>query len=109
MAPKSFKRIGIRRDNNLRDLEDPRLSLNNLLDTLAAGGSSTFISEDLDAIRNIFAYNLSSGGYRQLISSKVEFSTSNGGKEDFLPRITYQNQIGKLKEFSGVPRVSGGN
>ena len=109
MAPKSFKRIGIRRDNNLGDLEDPRLSLNNLLDTLVDDVSSTFISEDLDAIRNIFAYNLSSGGYRQIIGSRTEFTNNNGINVDFLPRITYQNQIGKLKEFSGVPRVSGGN
>ena len=109
MAPKSFKRIGIRRDNNLGDLEDPRLSLNNLLDTLVDDVSSTFISEDLDAIRNIFAYNLSSGGYRQIIGSRVQFTNNNGISVDFLPRITYQNQLGKLKEFSGVPRVSGGN
>jgi hypothetical protein len=109
MAPKLFKRIGIRRDNNLGDLGDPRLSLNNLLDTLVDGESSTFISEDLDAIRNIFAYNLSSGGYRQIIGSRVQFTNNNGISVDFLPRITYQNQLGKLKEFSGVPRVSGGN
>ena len=109
MAPKSYKRIGIRRDNNLGDLADARLSLNNLLDTLAAGGSSTFISEDLDAIRNIFSYNLSSGGYRQIIGSKAQFTNNNGVNVDFLPRITYQNQLDKFKVFSGVPRVSGGD
>jgi hypothetical protein len=108
MAPKSYKRIGIRRDNNLGDLADTRSGLNNLLDTLV-DGSSTFISEDLDAIRNIFSYNLSSAGYRQIIGSRVEFSTSSGGREDFLPRITYQNKLDKLKVFSGTPRINGGN
>ena len=76
MAPKSYKRIGIRRDNNLGDLADTRLSLNNLLDTLVDGESSTFISEDLDAIRNIFSYNLSSAGYRQIIGSRVQFTNN---------------------------------
>lgn len=109
MAQKSYKKIGIRRDNNLGDLEDKKLALNNLLDTLTDGGSSTFISEDLDAIRNIFAYNLSSSGYRQIIGSRVQFSTSSGGREDFLPRITYQNRLDKLKVFSGIPRILGGN
>ena len=109
MAPKSYKRIGIRRDNNLGDLADARLSLNNLLDTLVDGESSTFISEDLDAIRNIFSYNLSSGGYRQIIGSKAQFTNNNGVNVDFLPRITYQNQLDKFKVFSGVPRVSGGD
>ena len=109
MAPKSYKKIGIRRDNNLGDLEDKRLALNNLLDTLTDGGSSTFISEDLDAIRNISAYNLSSAGYRQIIGSSVKFSTSSGDRDDFLPRITYQNRLDKLKVFSGIPRLNGGN
>ena len=109
MAPKSYKRIGIRRDNNLGDLADARLSLNNLLDTLVDGESSTFISEDLDAIRSIFAYNFSSSGYRQIIGSKAQFTNNNGVNVDFLPRITYQNQLDKFKVFSGVPRVAGGD
>ena len=109
MAPKSYKRIGIRRDNNLGDLADTRLSLNNLLDTLVDGESSTFISEDLDAIRSIFAYNFSSSDYRQIIGSKAQFTNNNGVNVDFLPRITYQNQLDKFKVFSGVPRVSGGD
>ena len=110
MAQKSYKKVGIRRDNNLGDLEDTRLSLNNLLDSLVDPGSSeTFISEDLDAIRNIFAYNLSSSGYRQIIGSRVQYTDSNGLNVDFLPRITYQNKLDKLKVFSGEPRVLGGN
>ena len=107
MAQKSYKRIGIRRDNNLKDLADTRTSLNNLLDTLVDG--TTFISEDLDAIRNIFAYNLSSDGYRKIIGSRARFTNNNGENVDFLPRITYQNQLDKLKVFSGIPRVSGGS
>jgi len=109
MARKTYKRIGIRRDFNLRDLSDTRSALNNLLDTLVDGVSSTFISEDLDAIRNIFAYNLTSSGYRQLIGSKTQTTSSNGTPLDFLPRITYQNQLDKFKIFSGIPRVAGGN
>jgi hypothetical protein len=109
MAQKSYKKIGIRRDNNLGDLADARLSLNNLLDTLVDGESSTFISEDLDAIRSIFAYNFSSSGYRQIIGSKAQFTNNNGVNVDFLPRITYQNQLDKFKVFSGVPRIAGGN
>ena len=105
----TYKRIGIRRDRNLGDLQDKGLSLNNLLDTLVDGTSSTFISEDLDAIRNIFAYNLSSDGYREIIGSRVQSTDNNGVNIDFLPRITYQNRLDKLKIFSGVPRINGGN
>ena len=105
----TYKRIGIRRDRNLGDLQDKGLSLNNLLDTLVDGTSSTFITEDLDAIRNIFAYNLESAGYREIIGSRVQFTNNNGVNIDFLPRITYQNRLDKLKIFSGVPRINGGN
>ena len=108
MAPKVFKRIGIRRDKNLGDVEDPRLALNNLLDTLA-GGSSTFISEDLDAIRNLSSYNLTSSNYSEIIRSRIETTDNNGVNVDFLPRITYQNRLDKLKVFSGIPRFNGGN
>ena len=105
----TYKRIGIRRDRNLGDLQDKGLSLNNLLDTLVDGTSSTFITEDLDAIRNIFAYNLESAGYREIIGSRVQFTNNNGVNIDFLPRITYQNRLDKLKIFSGTPRINGGN
>jgi len=104
----AYRRIGIRRDRNLGDLEDKTLSLNNLLNTLI-DDTPAFISEDLDAIRNIFAYNLSSSGYREIIGSRVQFTNNNGVNIDFLPRITYQNRLDRLKLFSGVPRINGGN
>ena len=105
----TYKRIGIRRDRNLGDLQDKGLSLNNLLDSLVDDTSSTFISQDLNAIRNIFAYNLESDEYREIIGSRVQFTNNNGVNIDFLPRITYQNRLDKLKIFSGTPRINGGN
>ena len=105
----TYKRIGIRRDRNLGDLQDKGLSLNNLLDSLVDDTSSTFISQDLNAIRNIFAYNLESDEYREIIGSRVQFTNNNGANIDFLPRITYQNRLDKLKIFSGIPRINGGN
>ena len=109
MAQKIYKRIGIRRDDNLGDLSDKTSSLNNLLDTLVDDTTSTFISDDLDPIRNIFSYGLSSGGYRSIIGSKAQFTNSSGVNNDFLPRITYQNRLDKFKIFSGTLRINGGN
>lgn len=109
MAQKIYKRIGIRRDDNLGDLSDKTSSLNNLLDTLVDDTTSTFISDDLNPIRNIFSYGLSSGGYRSIIGSKAQFTNSSGVSNDFLPRITYQNRLDKFKIFSGTPRINGGN
>ena len=58
MAFKVYKRIGIRRDNNLSDLSNPTTALNNLLDTLAPLSDESFFTEDLDAIRNLFSQGL---------------------------------------------------
>jgi len=106
---KIYKQTGIRRDNNLKDLSDTTQALNNLLDTLVDTASSTFISEDLDAIRNIFAYNLNSIGYRSIVGSREQITNSSGTLIDFLPRITYQNRLDRFKLFAGEPRISGGN
>lgn len=109
MTQKIYKRTGIRRDNNLGDLSDTKQSLNNLLDTLVDDASSTFISEDLDALRNIFSYDLTSSGYQQIAGSRVQITNNSGVDIDFLPRITYQNRLDKFRVFSGEPRINGGN
>ena len=57
MAQKVYKRIGLRRDRNLSDLSNSTEALNNMLGDLAAvgGAGETFISEDLNAIKNSYA------------------------------------------------------
>lgn len=106
---KNYKPIGIRRDNNLKDLSSPTQALNNLLDTLVDDPSSTFISEDLDAIRGISSYNLTPEGYRDIAESREQITDSTGSDIDFFPRITYQNRLDRFRIFSGEPRINGGN
>ena len=108
MAKKIYKRIGIRRDRNLADLSDRKQGLNNLLDALV-DGTSTFISEDLDVIRNIYTEGLSAGQYQKIIGSKTSTTNSVGNSVDILPPITYQNKLDKFQFFAGEPRLNGGN
>ena len=109
MARKIFKRVGLRRDNNFGDLSDPTEGLNNLLDTLVDDVGATFISEDLDAIRNVFASGLTPAEYRNFIGSAVEETDINGINNTVFPRITYQNRLDKFEVSSGIPRLNGGN
>jgi len=109
MARKIYKRIGIRRDKNLADLSDTREGLNNLLDALKDFGDSTFFSEDLNVIRNIFSENLTSGQYRKFIGSRTQKTNPTGTLTDALPPTTYQNKLDKYLFFSGQPRLNGGN
>ena len=64
MPLKIYKRIGIRRDNNLSDLSNTTDALNNLLDDLATGNDETFIKEDLNCIKNIFSEGMTSSQFQ---------------------------------------------
>ncbi len=109
MARKIYKRIGIRRDRNLADLSDTKQGLNSLLDTLIDETGNTFISEDLDVTRNLFAEGMTSGQYQKFIGSRTQKTQTNGTLTDLLPPVTYQNKLDKFKFFAGEPRLNGGN
>lgn len=109
MVRKIYKRVGLRRDKNFSDLSNATAALNNLLDTLVDSVDSTFISEDLNPIRNIFSSGLSNSGYREVIGSAVQSTNENGINLPVFPRITYQNRLDLFSLFSGEPRISGGN
>ena len=109
MARKIFKRVGVRRDRNLSDLSSTKEGLNNLLDTLIDEAGTTFVSEDLDPIRNIYAEGLNATQYQKVAGSRTQYTKSNGSNADFKPAITYQNQLDKFEVFSGTPRINGRN
>jgi len=108
---KSYKRVGIRRDNNFSDISDRKKALNNLLDGVGTdipGG--TYISEDLDSIRGLFATGLSASEYRNFGGSTVAETNIDGTIRATVPAITYQNRLDKFKVNSGEsPRLNGGN
>ena len=109
MARKIYKRIGIRRDRNLADLSDTKQGLNSLLDTLIDDTGNTFISEDLEVIRNLFSEGMSSDQYQKFIGSRTQKTNTNGTLTDLLPPVTYQNKLDKFQFFAGEPRLNGGN
>ena len=109
MARKIYKRIGIRRDKNLADLSSTKEGLNSLLDTLIDETGNTFISEDLNVIRNLYSEGMDSNQYQKIIGSRTQKTTSTGSLTDLLPPVTYQNKLDKFRFFAGEPRLNGGN
>jgi len=107
MAKKIYKRIGIRRDRNLADLSDRKQGLNNLLDALVSTG--TYISEDLDPLRNMHTEGLNAEQYQKIGGSRTQITNQNGSLSDLLPPVTYQNKLDKFQFFAGEPRLNGGN
>lgn len=109
MAFKVYKRVGLRRNNNLSDLSNPTKGLDNLLDSLAPLTGESFVDADLDAIRNLFSQGLDNDEYKGIVDSAIEFTTPNGKNIEFNPRITYQNRLDKFAAFAGEPRFNGGD
>ena len=109
LLSKSYRRVGIRRDQNLGDLSSSSQGLENLLDSLVDTPGENFIVSDLNSIKNIFARGLETDNYQNIIGSSVKITVPTGETVAYDPRITYQNRLDKFEIFSGNPRFSGGN
>ena len=109
MALKIYKRIGIRRDNNLSDLSNVTEGLNNLLDGLATGLDESFIKEDLNCIKSIFAEGMTSEQYKLIGGSAQTYTDTQGNSETLKPLVTFQNRLDISELFSGEPRLNGGD
>ena len=106
---KVFSRFGTERSKNLADLSSTTNSLSNLLGGLDLATNRTFIADDLNVIKNIFANGLTNEGYLNVVGSRSRFYSLNGLEQSFDPRITYQNRLDRIEVFSGNPRFLGGN
>ena len=96
MTRKIYKRIGLRRDKNFGDLSDARSALNNLLDGLVTDGGDTFISEDLEPIRN---------RYNDLVNdrNKINDLLSDGASK---ARAIAKDKISEIREVIGIKPIS---
>ena len=109
MAQKSFRKFGTVRSENLSDIDNLTISLNNLLDKLV-DGSSTYISEDLDCIRQISTTSLDNTGFLRFANNEeIVLSPITLLNTPFVPNKTYQNRLDIIRTFTGEPRISGGN
>ena len=111
MAQKIFQKFGVIRDQNLSDIEDLTVSLNNLLDKLVEDAvNDSFISEDLDCIRDISTTGITNEGFLVFANNEETLlSPVTQTLEPFRPNKTYQNRLDIIRVFSGEPRLSGGN
>ena len=109
MPQKIFQKFGTVRSENLSDIDNLTISLNNLLDKLV-DGSSTYISEDLDCIRQLSTTSLDNDGFLRFANNEeVVLSPIDQLERPFSPNKTYQNRLDVIRSFTGEPRISGGN
>jgi len=113
---KVFKNLGLRRDLNFSDLENPRASLTNLLNDLVTGDANeSFRAEDLDCIQNISASNTTAEDFQALSGVAVERTTINSETNEPVripssPLVTIKNQIDTVVVTTrDPPYFNGGN
>ena len=109
MAQKLYKRSGLKRDNNLSDLQNSTEGLNNLLGPLVdISDDATFISEDLNCIRGLSNTNINSQQFQSFANVTLTQTNENGVESTVLPLRTFKNTVDILEITSGDPRLNGG-
>ena len=107
MPLKIYKRIGLRRDQNLADTSNPVIALNNLLDDLSNISGGSFISEDLDVIRDLYVSGITSSEYQQIANNTVQETDANGNLSNASPLITFKNRLDIFSEFTNSTTKGG--
>ena len=100
MPLKIYKRIGLRRDQNLADTSNRVTSLNNLLDGLSNISGGSFISEDLNAIRDLYTSGISSTEYQQIVDTTVQVTDESGNTSTAIPLINFKNRLDIFSIFT---------
>ena len=108
MPLKIYKRIGLRRDQNLADTSNPVSSLNNLLNGLSNITGGSFISQDLDVIRDLYTSGITTTEYQQIIDTTVEETDEDGDTNIVRPLINFKNRLDIFSLFT-ASTTRGGN
>ena len=107
MPLKIYKRIGLRRDQNLADTSNPVVALNNLLDGLSNISGGSFISQDLDVIRDLYVSGITSTEYIQIANNTVQETDANGNLFNASPLITFKNRLDIFSIFTNSTTKGG--
>jgi hypothetical protein len=104
-----FNKFGLRRDQNFADLVNPQQSLDNILNGLVDVGGESFISQDLDAIRDISATTITNNDFRSIVGAAVKVTDSTGNLAIYTPVVKFRNRLDIAKFTVGEPNFYGGD
>lgn len=106
MATRKYASLGIRRDKNLSDVENPVEALDNILNDLS--GEGTFESKDLDAIKNLQFEKVNSAQLSDLAGITITVTNPNdleGPPITAEPLITLKDRVERAKITTGPVAV----
>lgn len=105
-----FNKLGLRRDLNFSDLNDPQQSLNNLLNNLVTIPGETFDFRDLDVIRDIRTSQILNDDFRNITGAALKVNDPVTGRlEVYTPVVTLKNRLDVSKFTIGEPNFYGGD
>ena len=104
-----FNKFGLRRDLNFADLANPQQSLDNILNGLVDVGGESFISQDLDAIRDIGATTITNNDFRNITGAAIKVTDSAGQLVVYKPVVKFRNRLDVAKFTVGEPNFYGGD
>lgn len=104
-----FNKFGLRRDLNFADLTNSETSLNNLLNGLVDQAGETFISVDLDAIRELRTSTMVNEDFRKIVGSATRIVEPNGNIAVYRPIIKLKNRFDIAEFTTGEPQFFGGD
>lgn len=114
MPQNSFRNIGLRRDQNLGDLENADEGLTNLLNDFATG-NDTYISDDLtQAIKTIRSYPVTQDEIIALANitfknTYYDLDLEASVTAPAIPLVTVKNQFDRIKLEAGQDSYFGGS
>lgn len=104
-----FNKFGLRRDLNFVDIPNKESALNNILNGLVDIEGESFISADLDAIRNISNTTIENDDFRNITGAALQVTNSSGGLDTYRPIVKIKNRLDKAEFTVGQPSFYGGN
>jgi hypothetical protein len=104
-----FNKFGLRRDLNFSDLTNPQQSLNNVLNGLVDVQGESFISQDLDAVRDIAATTITNNDFRSITGAALKVTDSAGLLAVYKPVVKFKNRLDIARFTVGEPNFYGGD
>jgi hypothetical protein len=106
---RKYRKIGLRRENNLSDVDNKYTALLNLINGLAAPGE-TFIPEDIAVINNLRNTNITNEDFAQIKGLKITYLDEQNTQRTLTPIVTLEDRVQTYKLPVGdPPYVLGGN
>ena len=101
---RKYRKLGLRRDKNLADVDNKYEALSNVLNGLAGPGE-TFLPEDIAVINNLRNTNVTSTDFAQVKGLKLTYldKDDNNTEKTLTPLVKLEDRLENYKVVTGSP------